>query len=249
MKILTQLMLNFSALQLRDRIISVAVGCSVLALGGNLVLIKPLQVEIDKVRALDQAHKSEIAKALKDIADVDGKLSSGIDPLQRERETRDELVRKIAEADAFYAQHDTKDSQVGTLVRKLLDESPGLTLVSLKTLPSQVFYAPPAPPPPPKVTERAVEDVAQLLKLSKQQPVAGAAPAPPAALQKIIYKHGVEVSVSGNYIALVSYLEALQKYPKRVFWSEAKMTVSPYPVTTLKFVIYTLSDQQIAPLS
>jgi hypothetical protein len=43
-------------------------------------------------------------------------------------------------------------------------------------------------------------------------------------------------------------MERLQKFPKRVFWSEAKITVSSYPVSALRIVIYTLSDQPLVPL-
>lgn len=252
MKILNQLTKNFAELQLREQALAVAVGCIVLGLGGNALVLKPLQVEIDRLHALDKQHKAEIASAITDLSSLDGKLARGIDPLEKERATRDEFLRKIAAADAFFMQKDATGNQVVSLVRTLLGESPGLSLVSLKTLPSQVFYTPPAPPPPPKVTEQAVNAVESLAKklpfgipevTSPAQPVP-----PPAALQKIIYRHGVEITVKGQYSQLVAYMEKLQKFPKRVFWSEVQLTVSPYPVNVLKIVIYTLSDQPVAPL-
>lgn len=249
MNLISQLMKNFSELQFRDRAIAVAVGCIVLALGGNLVLLKPLQLEIDQSRASEQIHKAQIATVLKDLANVDGKLAQGVDPFEKELATRDELLRQIAEGDAFFAQHDATVRQVGSLVRSVLEETPGISMVSFKTLPGQVFYAPPPPPPPPKASEKAVEGIARLLPVEL---AAKAAPAPPpqqpVALQKTIYKHGIEITVKGRYPQLVSYMEKLQKFPKRVFWAEAKVTVSPYPVSVLRIVIYTLSDQPLAPL-
>ncbi len=249
MNLLSQLMKNFSGLQFRERAIAVAVGCSLLALGGNLVLLKPLQLEIDRIGALVQTNKAQIAVVMKDLANVDGKLSQGVDPFEKELATRDELLKKIAEGDAFFVQHDATVRQVGSLVRNVLEEMPGISLVSFKTLPGQVFYTPPPPPPPPKATEKAVEGFTKLLPLGLAE---NAAPPPaavqPVALQKIIYKHGVEITVKGNYAQLVSYMEKLQKFPKRVFWSEAKITVSPYPVSVLRIVIFTLSDQPLAPL-
>lgn len=253
MNILSQLMKNFSALQLRERALAVVVGCVILALGGNMLLLKPLQLEIDRLHALDTAHKAEIATAIRDLSAVDSKLLRGVDPLAKERATRDEFLRKIAEADAFFTQRDATGTQVVSLVRSLLEESPGLALVSLKTIPSQVFYTPPAPPPPPKAADKAVsavEGIAKLLPFGvPQAPDATAAPAaPPPPLQKTIYKHGVEITVRGKYPQLVAYMEKLQKFPKRVFWSEVHLTVSPYPVNVLRIVIYTLSDQPVAPL-
>ncbi len=66
--------------------------------------------------------------------------------------------------------------------------------------------------------------------------------------QKPLYKHGVEVSVRGDYMTLLSYMEHLQKYPKSLFWAEAKLDVSAYPVSVLSLVIYSLSDQASTPL-
>lgn len=248
MKLFSQLMKNFSELQFRDRALAVVVGCTVLALGGNLVLVKPLQLEIDKSRELQQISTAQIATVMKDLANVDGKLSQGVDPFEKELAIRAEMLRKIAEGEAFFSQQDATTRQVGSLVRSVLEETPGISLVSFKTLPGQVFYAPP-PPPPPKATEKAAEGLAKMLP---PELAAKAAPAPeapkPAALQKTIYKHGVEITVKGKYPQLVSYMERLQKFPKRVFWSEAKISVSPYPVSTLRIVIYTLSDQPLVPL-
>lgn len=250
MNFLLQLMKRFSELQFRDRAIATAVGCILLVLGGNLVLLKPLQLEIDKHRAVEQTNMTAIAAVMKDLAAIDGQVSQGIDPFQKELAVRDELLRKIAEGEAFFAQHDATVRQVGSLVRSLLEETPGVSLVSFKTLPGQVFYSPPPPPPPPKATEKAAENIAGAAKLLKleMKPEAPPPVVKPVALQKTIYKHGVEITVRGNYPQLVSYMEKLQKYPKRVFWSEAKVTAQSYPVSVLRIVIFTLSDRPLAPL-
>lgn len=253
MKTLKQLTKNFAELQFREQAVAVAAAFTVLVLGGNALLLKPLQTEIDRLHALDKQHKAEIASTITDLSSLDGKLARGVDPLEKERATRDEFLRKIAEADAFFMQHDATGNQVTSLVRTLLDESPGLTLVSLKTIPSQVFYTPPAPPPPPKATERAITAVEGLAKalplgIPETPPQAQQQTQQPAALQKIIYRHGVEITLSGKYSQLLAYMENLQKFPKRVFWSEVQLTVSPYPVNVLRIVIYTLSDQPGATL-
>lgn len=192
MAIFNQLMNNFSALQLREQVLAVVVGSAVLALGGNILLLKPLQTQIDQLRAMDKQHKAGIASAIADLSAVDGQLARGIDPLEKERATRDDFLHKIAEADAFFMHNDATGAQVASLVRSVLDESPGLSLVAMKTLPAQVFYAPPAPPPPPKATEKAistaVEGIAKVLPFGLPETAAAAAqaPPPPVALQKTI---------------------------------------------------------------
>jgi MSHA biogenesis protein MshJ len=134
-----------------------------------------------------------------------------------ERATLEGLKKQIAEVNAFYGPAGATNSEVGQLLKELLDVSPGLTLVSIKTLPVSQFSA--------------IDDK-----------VAG------SDAQKALYKHGVEVSVRGNYMALLSYMQHLQKYPRSLFWSQAKLDVSAYPVSVLNLVIYSLSDQASTPL-
>ena len=246
MKMFDQLMANFSALQLRERIIAVAVGSIVLALIGNLILLKPVQIEIDQLRDLDGAHKRELEVAMKELADVDGMLSKGTDPLATERALRDGFLRQIEEADSFYAQQDNKEPHIGSLVSRVLEDTPGIVLVSVRTLPAEVFYTPPVIPVAAKTADKVVESITKLLDGRDTT-----APAQPQAVlfQKKLYKHAVEVSVKGSYTDLVSYMEKLQKYPKRVFWSEARLTVSPYPVTVLKLTIFVISDSPVGVLS
>lgn len=250
MNLFQQFVKYFSALQFRHRAIATAAVGALLVLGANLSLFKPLQLEIDRHRGIEKTNMTAIAAVMKDLAAIDGQVAQGIDPFQKELAVRDELLRKIAEGEAFFAQHDATVRQVGSLVRSLLEETPGVSLVSFKTIPGQVFYSPPPPPPPPKATDKAVESLtgaAKLLALEKK-PEAPPPVAKPVPLQKTIYKHGVEITVRGNYPQLVSYMEKLQKFPKRVFWSEAKVTAQAYPVSVLRIVIFTLSDQPLAPL-
>ena len=114
----------------------------------------------------------------------------------------------------------------GALIKELLSANPGLTLMSLKTLPAVVFYTPP-----------------QQVAVNGSEPQNIALKA-----QGSIYKSGVEVSVKGKYMALLSYMENMQNYPKRLFWSEAKLDVSAYPEAVLSLVIYSLSEQSSSPL-
>jgi MSHA biogenesis protein MshJ len=241
-----QLMANFSALQLRERVIAVAVGAIVLVLIGNLVLLKPVQLEIDRLRTLDKTHKSELDVALKELADIDGILSTGADPLAIERAERDGFLRQIAEADSFYAQQDAKGPQIQSLASSILEETPGVDLISLRTIPAEVFYAPPAAKAVANTAVKAVEDISKLLTGKDTSVAVNAAP---VVFQKTLYKHAVEVSVRGSYADLLLYMEKLQKYPKRVFWSEARLTASTYSITVLRLTIFVITDSPIAALS
>lgn len=59
--------------------------------------------------------------------------------------------------------------------------------------------------------------------------------------QALVYKHGVELTVQGNYNGLLNYLVELEKLPWQMFWSKAKLDAHEYPKVKLSLTLYTLS--------
>lgn len=251
MKIFKQWSDGFSALRLRDQIIAVTALALIIGLGGNVLLLKPQGLVIDSVRAKQTSVSAEMAEAKRALVSITSLEEKGIDPLAAERATLAELEGKIAQVTldlgANFGAEDAGPSRVGKLVRELIKSSPGLSLVSLRTRPGVQFYSPPAPPPPPKEgAKREVEKV--LATFSKDKPAEPVAP-PAVLVNKPLYKHGVDVSVRGPYPALMAYLEGMQKFPQRIFWSEASLDATNYRDATLRLVVYTVSDQPVAPLN
>lgn len=56
-----------------------------------------------------------------------------------------------------------------------------------------------------------------------------------------VYKHGIELTVSGTFFQLRDFLEEAEKLPWKMLWEELEYTVNKYPVATIKIVIKTLS--------
>ena len=56
-----------------------------------------------------------------------------------------------------------------------------------------------------------------------------------------VFKHGVEVKLSGSYADLYDYLVRLEGLPSRMFWSRVSLNAEDYPRLTLTVTIYTLS--------
>lgn len=110
--------------------------------------------------------------------------------------------------------------RMARLLEDVLTQNRSLKLVSLKTLPASDVLEPP-PMPPQAGTAKAEAEPR---------------PAGPA-----IYKHGVEIAVSGNYAELTQYLDTLENLPWRMFWGKAEMRVEEYPRVTLTITLYTLS--------
>lgn len=60
-------------------------------------------------------------------------------------------------------------------------------------------------------------------------------------LAQQIYKHGVQISLRGNYLDLLRYLTALEKLPDQMFWAEVSLSVETHPDALLTLTVYTLS--------
>ncbi len=227
MNYLQQSKTRFDALQQRERILLLLAAVVLVYFLVNVLLLAPEQ---KKQKALQQqitAQQMELAATNAAMSQMSGQVLQS--PLAQEQATRDSLEKTINEADALLGQTDATSPQVGALLKATLETNPGLTLVSLKTLPVTTFFVANAAPAAPA------------------GPVPDAqARAPSPSLP--IYRHGVEISIKGNYLALLPYLENLQKYPKRLFWYDAKLDVAAYPAAILTMTIYTLSEQSSSPL-
>ncbi len=189
-------------------------------------LLLPQQKKIKSSQLLIKSQQTELASTNLMISIKEKEVAVNLELRQENLIARDALKKQVDEINVFFDQTDASTSQVGALIRELLSANPGLTLMSLKTLPAVVFYTPP---------QQAITNGSDLHNLALKA-------------QGNIYKNGVEVSVKGKYMALLSYMENMQNYPKRLFWSEAKLDVSAYPEAVLTLVIYSLSEQSSSPL-
>lgn len=224
---LKQGLLKFQALTLRERFMAVAATLAVLYFLTDFFLLGP---QMNKGKALQQQISQQkvefdgLAKVMASGA-ADNKPA---DALARERAERDELLARIAKAEAFVGLS-AKGAPMSELVRAMIGASPDLTLVSLRTLPAEVFSRPVAPTAAPAKAASAA------------QPSVAATPL-------TIYKHGVEVVIKGTYPALLAYLQTLQRNPNKMFWTNVKLDVVSYPEATLRMTVFTVSDRAESPL-
>jgi MSHA biogenesis protein MshJ len=66
------------------------------------------------------------------------------------------------------------------------------------------------------------------------------APAGPGA-NPGLFRHGIELTVSGSYADLYEYLRMLEGLPTQLYWGNAELAVAEYPSVTLKLTVYTVS--------
>jgi MSHA biogenesis protein MshJ len=61
------------------------------------------------------------------------------------------------------------------------------------------------------------------------------------AKERLIYRHGLEVTVSGSYLDLLAYLRDLEALPTQLYWGALNIDASKYPRVLMKLTVYTLS--------
>ena len=81
------------------------------------------------------------------------------------------------------------------------------------------------------------------LQLMSLRNLPGASP-PVAAGARGVFRHTVELSLSGSYFDLLDYLAALERMPQQLFWDGFELNVAQYPQSVLKLTIYTLSPEK-----
>ncbi len=68
-------------------------------------------------------------------------------------------------------------------------------------------------------------------------PIGGEKPGSPGEL----YRHGLELTLSGSYVELYEYLRALERLPTQLYWRRFEFAVTEHPQMTLKLTVYTVS--------
>jgi MSHA biogenesis protein MshJ len=56
-----------------------------------------------------------------------------------------------------------------------------------------------------------------------------------------IFRHGVELTLTGGYLDLHAYLRSLEELSTQLYWAKAEMSVKAYPEVSLKLTVYTVS--------
>ena len=206
------------ALSLRERaIVFVAAAAAILFVVYSLML--------GPLFAKEKALRTQIAQVRNNISGIDGEISAklqgfSIDP---DAPNRARLAAVKADIDSLggklraLEQGLVAPEKIAPLLETILAANGRLTLVSMKTLPA-------AP-------------VAQASYGTEP----GATPASVATPAALLYRHGVQVTVRGNYLDMINYMNALETMPTQLLWSSAALEVEEYPDSRLTLTLHTLS--------
>ena len=220
---------RMDALSLRERGMVFGATIAVLAFAGNTFVLAPqdakqaaLRTQIEQQQAASAAIDAEIT------ARVEG---SRIDPDAQSRTRLNTMQQEMGQlgSELLALEHGlVPPERMGPLVEGILRANGRLKLVSMRTLPAEPLTAPGAVPAAPAA------------------PAAPATPGPAAGGDvPLLYRHGVEVTVRGNYLDMVDYMSTLDAMPTRMFWGRAQLDVETYPTARLTLTLHTLSlDRQ-----
>lgn len=221
---LNELAARVDALSLRERGLIFAAIAAVIVFVGHTMVLGPMFQAQDLLR-------EQIEQQRNNLMGLDGEITAKVkayqvDPDAPARAKLEALQQETAAlGDSLLAMEHglVPPERMAPLLDTILRANGRLKLVSVRTLPVESLNA-----PGPEAQGAAPAPAA----------AAKDAPAKPADL---LYRHGVEVTVRGNYLDMVDYMSALEAMPTRLFWGKAQLDVEEYPASRLTLTLHTLS--------
>jgi MSHA biogenesis protein MshJ len=59
-----------------------------------------------------------------------------------------------------------------------------------------------------------------------------------------LYRHRLDIELTGSFSALTQYLQTIEGLPWRLFWDELSVETRDYPILRIRLKVHTLSDQE-----
>lgn len=219
----------FSALSNRERIIVLlALFLIPMYLFAELVFL-PAQKEQTRLTAQYRTAQQDIVSLQQQLIDLEAVLNNDVDKGKRDQiaSLREEIVSFDQSLQDNLAGL-VPPQQMAAMLRGMLAQHKGLTLMSLKNG---------VPSPLVSPAKLAVEE--------GEQPSASEALTLNGKAAPVLYRHGIEVQLTGSYLDTLSYLHQLQGLSQRLFWQSVDIEMSDhYPSARVVLNVYTLSFQE-----
>jgi MSHA biogenesis protein MshJ len=212
---------RLDALSLRERLILFGAGMALLCVGWQALLMDPLAARAHQAeqRLAQARHQLAALNELGAAASDDPAIGAAL----RNRALAQRLAALDAELGAA-SQGYVSPERMNELLRSLLREQKGLTLVSLLNGPVESLSRPP-------------ENAARAGDSKRDE----AAHAEIAADDRGPFLHPVEIVVEGDYASVAAYVRALEGLPYRIHWRTLELTTLEYPVNRVRISIGALS--------
>ena len=213
----------FAARQKREKWVLVFASLAVVWAVADAVWLTPATKAYKTQRIAAQQKESELAQLAQQRTTLSEAIRVRADAHRKESEATQARLAEVVGQLSEFEKGLVPARQMPTFLRSLLPGA-GLEVVSLKTL-----------PPTPLIVRATNKESDAKTPASKE--VAGKGGAPAAN----IYKHGLEITLAGDYEALLAYLNRLERSPQKVLWGHLTLKVEKHPRNELTLVLYTLS--------
>jgi len=233
----TKLATRIDALSLRERIMVFAACAAAIVFLMHFFALGP------QLRKQDTLH-AQVTQQNNNIEGIDNEIrarveAAQIDPDAAER-TRLASVREETEQLSLQLRAMQNGlvapERMAPLLDSILRANGRLSLVSVRTLPVESVL---------EAGRRAggtAPDAAAAAAVAATPAAAPAAqPAAAPGTAELLYRHGVEITVRGNYLDMIAYMNALESLPTQLFWGRAQLDAETWPSSRLTLTLYTLS--------
>jgi MSHA biogenesis protein MshJ len=213
---------RIDALTLRERVLLFAAAAATIVFVVHFIVLGPMYKRQAALRA-------QISQQQNNMTGIDGEISQkvqayGVDPDAAARSRLDAVAAESAKLGERLRTMQTglvAPERIATVLDTLLRANGRLQLLSMKTLPAIPVGV----------------DAAGAPKAAAP----AAAPEAEGNAASLLYRHGVEVTVRGNYLDMLNYMAALEAMPTQLFWGKAELQAEDYPSARLTLTLYTLS--------
>ena len=235
------------ALTLRERVIVFGAAATVIVLICNTFLLGPLFARRAQLNDQIKQQNNNIV-GLND--EITAKITAfDVDPDAAARKRLAEVNAQVAVLDGglrAMQQGLVAPERIVPMLDTILKSNGRLHVMALKTLPVSGLSDPPpgeTRPAEARPGEPATAAAAQAAATAPGLAKDGTTTAVVTPAQ-LLYRHGVEITVEGSYLDMVSYMSALEAMPTQLFWGKAALEVPQYPRARLTLTLYTLSLDQ-----
>lgn len=225
-----QFALKFDALSVRERFM-------VFGASAALLIFMVVYLFVNPQLAKRKALADTIAQRQQAVAAIDAEMAQRMAAHAGDPNLQDRIRLERIRQEVQQMRHALQSTQNGLvaperivpMLQQLLKQQASLRLVSLATLPSGAMG-------------QGGHVASKAASASAAAP-AGQSPADAESAQApaVLYRHGVEIVLRGNYLDMVNYMDAVEAMPSHVFWGKLNMQVEQYPNATLSLTLYTLS--------
>lgn len=212
-KTLAAWMQKFDALSLRERLMVAAAAFAVTFFLVDALLLSTWSRQNASLKTSLAEQRADSEKVAAQLKELQTRVSGHPDEQARARIR--EIEQKIAVIDASLqvaSKQLVPPERMATLLEDLLKRNRRLQLVKMATLPAEELLG------------------------REQAPAAAGQPG-----SQNIFKHGVELTLRGNYFDMLDYLAQIEALPWQMYWGRLKLEAREYNRPVLTLTLYTLS--------